>query len=84
MVKDQLHLYRASNHQHVGSVATRGLDVIFGPDILGWTDVLDCRMDPYKSRTIAENCDYATHVRKLYILVGAAQVAQETVPTLAK
>lgn len=50
-----------------------GLDVYFPDGVDGWTDVLDCRVEPYTEKSIRENSTFAHHVHKKYILVSAAQ-----------
>ncbi|RAL20948.1 hypothetical protein DL240_14845 [Lujinxingia litoralis] len=78
MEKQPLYLYEAQNAAQVGPVENTGLDVYFPDHVAGWTDVLDCREEPYTERSIAENCAFALHVHKKFILVGASQIAQES------
>ena len=77
MAKHELLLFNASNADEVGPVQSTGLDVYFPDHVGGWSDVLDCREAPYTERSIAENCAFARRVHKKFILVEAAQVAQE-------
>ena len=56
-----------------GEAHQDGQDVVFPDDINGWTDVMDCRGEPYDENSIAENCELAHHVRKFYILVTPSQ-----------
>lgn len=70
-------LYDSETHERVAEVEAEGLDLFFPPEVDGWTDVLDCRIEPYTSKTIEENCHTAEHVRKLYILVSPNQVEAE-------
>ncbi len=78
MAKQSLYLYDAHNAEQLSPIERSGLDVFFPPEIAGWTDVLDCREEPYTEQSIAENCAYALRVHKKYILVGESQIAQET------
>ncbi len=75
----KLFLYDTTTLAQVHAVEQDGLDVFFPPPI-GWTEVLDCRIAPYDGRPIEVNCEYATHVRKSYILVTEAQVTASTPP----
>lgn len=59
--------------QH-GQAEADGLDVYFPKSVDGWTDVLDCRVEPYTEKTLRENSIFAYHVHKKYILVGPDQV----------
>lgn len=80
MAQHSLHLFDCRTAKEFGQVESTGLDVYFPPEVAGWTDVLDCREAPYTERSIAENCTYALHVHKKYILVEEAQIAQENPP----
>ena len=80
MAESSLYLYDAKTAEEVGTVEQSGLDVFFPAHVGGWTDVLDCREEPYTDQTIAENCAYARRVHKNYILVHESQIAQETPP----
>ncbi len=80
MSESKLHLFDAKTAQEKAEVTQAGLDVHFPADVAGWTDVLDCREEPYTEQSIAENCAYAKRVNKKYILVEPQQVAQETPP----
>ncbi len=80
MSDESLYLYDARTAEQVTSVEKSGLDVYFPPQIAGWTDVLDCREEPYTEQSIAENCAYAQRVHKKYILVEKSQIAQESPP----
>ena len=80
MADDVLYLYRSSTGDEAGEAEKSGLDVYFPSGIDGWTDVLDCREEPYTEQSIAENCAYAQRVHKKYILVHESQIAQETPP----
>lgn len=77
MATHALHLFDARTTEEVGVVESTGLDVYFPPQVGGWSDVLDCREGAYLERSIAENCAFALHVHKKYILVEAGQIAQE-------
>lgn len=76
----KLYLYDTKSGAQTHSPSQEGLDVMF-PDGIGWTEVLDCRIAPYESKSIEANCEYAQGVRKYYILVTEAQVAKSTPPT---
>lgn len=56
------------------AVDTAGLDVYFPEGVFGWSDVLDCRPEPYKNKSLEENGAFAYHVAKKYILVASSQV----------
>ena len=75
-----LYLYETSSGEQYAEVEQDGLDVYFPSEVRGWSDVLDCRIPPYDGKSIEENCEYAIHVRKFYILVTEAQVEQSTPP----
>lgn len=77
MSQQSLYLFNARTAQQAGTAQSTGLDVYFPPSIAGWTDVLDCREEPYTERSIAENCAFAVHVNKKYILVAKSQIKQE-------
>jgi len=72
----KLYLYDTASCQQFAEVEAQGLDVFFPDSVRGWADVLDCRIPPYDSRTLEENCEYATHVRKFYILVAQSQIPE--------
>lgn len=76
----KLYLYDTAAVARTHTVTQEGLDVFFPPGI-SWTEVLDCRIHPYTGKSLEENCDYATHVRKLFILVTEDQVAKSTPPS---
>ena len=77
MANHELHLFDARTTEDLGVVESTGLDVFFPPQIGGWSNVLDCREGSYTERSIEENCAFALHVHKKYILVEASQIAQE-------
>lgn len=52
-------------------VEVEGLDVFFPDHVDGWSDVLDCRIPPYTEQTLDEIRDFASHVRKTFVLVKA-------------
>lgn len=79
----KLYLYETETCSQSGEAEQEGLDVFFPPHVDGWPDVLDCRIPPYTERSLEENCEYASHVRKYYILVTEAQVKKSTPPTEA-
>ena len=72
----KLFLYDVKTKERVAAVETHGLDVVFPPEIHGWSDVLDCRPAPYPSKTLEENCEFAYGVHKKVILVSAAQLSE--------
>lgn len=76
----KLYLYETSTAAKFAEVESQGLDVFFPDEVRGWADVLDCRIAPYDGKSIEENCEYAIHVRKFYILVTEQQVEQSTPP----
>ena len=69
----KLYLFDTNTHQQTHEVSQDGLDVFF-PAGISWSEVLDCRIAPYDARPVEENCEYAAHVRKQYILVTLEQV----------
>lgn len=77
----KLYLYETRHCSRHAQVEVEGLDVFFPDDVDNWTDVLDCRIKPYTEHSLQENCEYAVGVRKKFILVTDAQVAQEAPPT---
>lgn len=71
-----LELFDTTSLSSVAQVRATGLDVAF-PDGITWSEVMDCRIEPYTSKTIEENCIFALGVHKFYILVAAsADVSQ--------
>ena len=78
MANQSLYLYDAKTGEQMTTIERSGLDVFFPPEVAGWTDVLDCREEPYTEQSIADNCSYALRVHKKYILVAESQIAQET------
>lgn len=71
---DKLYLYKTETLERADEVASEALDVFFPPYVRGWSDVLDCRTEPYTSRSIEENCKFALGVHKRFILVSSAQL----------
>ena len=65
----KLSVYDTHSKERAGSAHASGLDVSFPDGVRGWPDVLDCRVEPYRSRSIDENCAFATHVHKPFILI---------------
>lgn len=78
MPADKLYLYRTDDAERDSEVTGTGGDIVFPHHVRGWSDVLDCRVEPYTEQSLTENCDLAHHVRKRYILVRASQVAQQS------
>ena len=54
-----------------GSADVLNHDVFFPAGVQGWSDVLDCRPEPYKDKSVEENCNFAAHVHKKFILMAA-------------
>ena len=77
MADEKLYLYSTEDCQRYGEATVDDQDVVFPDRINGWTDVLDCRVEPYVDQSLEENCDVAVHVRKKYILIGEDQVSKE-------
>jgi hypothetical protein len=77
MADSTLYLYTTDDCQRFDKADLDGKDVVFPPSVNGWTDVLDCRCEPYDEKSLEENCDIAAHVRKKYILVSEDQVSIE-------
>ncbi len=73
---DQLVLIDTETHREAGEATVTDQDVDFPEFIDGWTDVLDCRHEPYTDNSIDENCELAHHVRKPYILVDSSQAEE--------
>jgi len=67
---DKLALYSVETGSKSADVTSSGLDVFFPDFVRGWSDVLDCRPEPYNEKTIEENIDFAEHVHKKFILVA--------------
>ena len=76
----KLHLYDTHSHQKTHDLTQEGLDVFF-PEGIGWTEVLDCRITPYDKKSLEDNCNYAHHQRKSYILVTADRIERSAPPT---
>ena len=67
---------------HFAGVEAQGLDVDFPPEVRGWSDVLDCRDEPYTDEStwpMERLCEFAQHVRKRFILVPQARLASDDV-----
>lgn len=79
--EDTLYLYDTETHERHAQVESDGLDVYFPNTVGGWADVLDCRVEPYADKDIKENCDFAIHVHKKFILVTASQAQSKNLPT---
>lgn len=77
MAESKLYLYSADECIRFGEVQGRGGDVEFPTSVRAWTDVLDCRVEPYTEHSLAENCEIAHHVRKRFILVSEEQLSKE-------
>ena len=82
-MSQELILFDTETHREAGRAHLEGNDVVFPDNILGWTDVMDCRHEPYTDHSIDENCELAHHVRKPYILVTPEQVESDS-PTEAE
>lgn len=54
-----------------GTATVHNHDVFFPDGVRGWSDVLDCRTEPYKDKPVEENCDFAAHVHKKFILMAS-------------
>lgn len=65
----KLRLIDVSDFQQV-VVRSEGLDVFF-PDGILWGDVLDCRIPPYAAQSVEDNCNFAHHVHKTFVLMKA-------------
>ena len=68
----KLFLFDSASGQEVAEAKSNGLDVEF-PAGIRWSDVLDCRIEPYTSRTLEENVAFAAGVHKAFILVKESQ-----------
>ncbi|MGM0555114.1 MAG: hypothetical protein ACQEVA_01935 [Myxococcota bacterium] len=77
MADSKLYLYETDECQRFDQATLEGKDVVFPATVNGWTDVMDCRCEPYDEKSLEENCDIASHVRKKYILVSEDQVSSE-------
>ena len=66
---ERLFLFDVSTHEQVAEIEYDNLDVYFPAGVHGWSDVLDCRPEPYDAKSVDENCEFAHHVAKKYILV---------------
>ncbi len=77
MASQKMYLYATEDCTRAFEVDGRGGDVNFPAPVRAWTDVLDCRVEPYIEKTLSENCELAHHVRKRYILVGEDQISKE-------
>ena len=70
----KLYLYESSTQNRFGEATLQGQDVFFPDGVRGWSDVLDCRPEPYTAQSLEENCHIAEHVHKKFILVSQAQI----------
>lgn len=77
MANTTFYLFKAEDASRAGHANGHAGDVDFPTSVGGWTEVLDCRHTPYTEQTIAENCEFALGVRKVYILVNEAQLSKE-------
>jgi hypothetical protein len=77
MASSKLYLYDTEDCSQFGEASGRGGDVTFPGAVRGWTDVLDCRVEPYVEKSLSDNCEIAHHVRKKYILVSEDQISQQ-------
>jgi hypothetical protein len=73
MSDSTLYLVDSDTKSLHGEARRDGQDVVFPEDINGWTDVMDCRGEPYAEKSVEENCELAHHVRKFYILITPEQ-----------
>ncbi len=80
--QEQLFIYKVqagAAPTEFAAVEAEGLDVYFPAGVFGWSDVLDCRPEPYKDMSLEENGDFAHHVAKKYILVASSQLSNSSV-----
>lgn len=77
MADQSLCLYTTEDCRRFAEVEGRGGDIEFPPEVGAWTEVLDCRVEPYTEHTLDENCHLAQHVRKKYILVDEAHLSKQ-------
>jgi hypothetical protein len=77
MAETTFYLFNTEDCTRAGSAAGHAGDIEFPASVGGWTEVMDCRHAPYTDKSLAENCDIASHVRKKYILVDEAQLSNE-------
>ncbi|MBH25622.1 MAG: hypothetical protein CMH57_14460 [Myxococcales bacterium] len=50
-------------------------DVSFPERVRGWSDVLDCRHEPYQEMPLPTLRHYAHHVHKFFLLVDEGYIA---------
>ncbi|AWV88364.1 hypothetical protein [Bradymonas sediminis] len=81
MANTTFYLFKSEDATRAETAVGHGSDVEFPATIGGWTEVLDCRHTPYTEKSIAENCEFAQTVRKVYILVNEAQLSKEQHPS---
>jgi hypothetical protein len=67
------YLYETKTQERRDQVRVEALDVFFPDYVRGWSDVLDCRTEPYRERSVEQNCKFALGVHKRFILVAADQ-----------
>ncbi|MEC9441197.1 MAG: hypothetical protein VYE40_08860 [Myxococcota bacterium] len=77
----QLFLYDTKTAQRDSEVEIVNGEPYFPEHVRGWSDVLDCRHPPYTEKSIEDNCHFADHVHKPFILVNASDLAKQTPPT---
>ena len=80
MSDKKLLIIDSETHEQVDEAHVEGSDVIFPDGINGWTDVVDCRHEPYTEQSIDELCEFAHHVRKHYVLITPEQAEPEPSP----
>lgn len=76
----KLFLYESATQSRFDEATLQGQDVFFPASVRGWSDVLDCRPEPYNAQSLEENCHLAEHVHKKYILVSQAQLDKQRPP----
>lgn len=80
--QDQKHfLFDVYTEERSYEVEVDNLDVYFPDVVAGWSDVLDCRPEPYSGQSIHDNCHFAQHVHKKFILVSQSQIDHEALPS---
>ncbi len=67
--QDRFALYTAITGERFGAAEVQNIDVFFPEGVRGWSDVLDCRIEPYDAQSIEENCQLAVGVHKKFILI---------------
>ncbi len=71
------YLVEVETGRNLGPISGTMGDLEFPPQVGGWTDVLDCRHDPYSGMELEELRHFAEHVRKYFVLVDGEKLSSD-------